>query len=90
MKNVVSFYVFFCRNVVEEINLLPYCVFVEWSFITAKPCLHCERLEKGIEIDMYQEYPSYEVMPQSEKLDMLYRLHEKYPLFFQIYDWLIM
>ena len=49
--------------------------------------MHCERLEKGIEIDMYRHYPLYECMPQSEKLDMLYRL---YRMFFQIYDWLNM
>ena len=75
------------RNVTEAIKLQPYCVFTDWSFKLNEICDHCERLENGIEIDMYRQYRSKHEMSKSNQLDMLYRLSKKYALFYRIYEW---
>ena len=71
----------------EAIKLRPYCVFTDWTFKLNDICQHCERLEQGIEIDMYRQCKSVNVMSKSNKLDMLKRLQEKYSLFYRIYEW---
>lgn len=78
----------FCRNVLEEMSLQQYCVFTEWTYERDTICKHCERLERGISCDMYIKYSSFEFVPEQEKRDMYTDLCTKYPLYYQIYNWI--
>ena len=53
-------------------------------------CMHCLRLEKGIEIDMYQYYLLAKFMPSQERQEMWNCMYDLYPLYFQIYNWIQM
>lgn len=78
----------FCRKVLEEMELQHYCVFTEWTYERDSVCKHCVRLEQGISLDMYRKYSTLEFVSTEERIVMWDDLCKKYPLYFQIYNWL--
>ena len=82
------FFVVFCRIVLEEMSLQHYCVFTEWTYERDSVCKHCVRLEQGISLDMYRKYSTLDSVPAQERREMYDDLCTKYPLYFQIYNWL--
>ena len=75
-----------------QIRCLPMCCFANWIFTIKEnevffSCMHCERIQQKVCIDMYRKYDSLDEVPLVEKQEMMLNMNQMYPLYFEIDRW---